>query len=274
MSSMGQKYVKEAQKWLGLEENPWGSNTGGPIFDPWSKYAGYSSPVPWCGVFTKAMASKQHGMNWPEMESMTDGYTGYSVQRAKDKGWLKKGGASTPTGALFIKGGSSGHVGIVVTSSSTTFTTVEGNANKGVRSYTRSWSDGWQAIVPPSTGTAQSTAMYGFDDLSVKPTRYGGWPTAKARDEQMALFAAANPDKWTRAIRIDTKSPYAFEAGAKGTYGKTWKFGGWSEKSVRDKQLSGWQSKPENAGKPTRTWRTGSEGSNPGKANDQGVTVV
>lgn len=266
--STGQKYVDKASLYLGLVEKPKGSNTGGPIMD-WARYAGYSSPVPWCGCFVKAMASSKYGIGWDEMESVAHGYTGTIVARAKDKGWLKKGGASTPAGALFVRGGATGHVGIVLQSGASTFRTVEGNANDGVRSYVRSWSDGWQAVVPPSTGRSEVTTMYGFEDLTTKPRRYGGWSSAQARDKQMDLYMAAHPEDWARAIRINTPAPYAFEVGAPGTWGATYNYGPWASKTTRDAQLAKW--KANNHGN-VRIYAT--RRSVIGKANDTGTKTT
>ena len=266
--STGSRYVDAASRWLGLVENPKGSNKGGPIMD-WTRYAGYSSPQPWCGIFVKAMASSKFGIGWANMESVTHGYTGTIVDRAKAKGWLRKGGASVPTGSLFVKGGPTGHVGIVLEAGTTTFRTVEGNVNDGVRSYTRSWADGWQAVTPPDTGTSPSREMYGFEDLNIKPKRYGGWAGPEARDKQMRAFAQANPDKWTRAIRISAPSPYAFEAGPKGTYGMTWDYGPWSSKQTRDEQMHKWIA--SNHGN-VRTYRVSK--STLGPADDEGTKTT
>jgi hypothetical protein len=139
-----------------------------------------------------------------------------------------------------VKGGPTGHVGIVVESGPSLFRTVEGNANDGVRSLVRAWSDGWQAVVPPDTGKADTITMYGFQDLEAKPTRYGGWATAEARDKVMASFQKSHTDWWVRPIRIATASPFAFEAGKPGTYGDVWDYGPWSSKVTRDSQAAKW----------------------------------
>ena len=267
--SRGYDYVARASQYLGLVESPKGSNKGGPIMD-WTRYAGYSGPVPWCGVFVKAMASSKFGMGWAEMESVTHGYTGTIVARANAKGWLKKGGSSTPAGALFVKGGATGHVGIVLESGPRVFRTVEGNASDGCRSYTRSWSDGWQAVVPPGTGTGTaSPPAYGFEDLNIKPRRYGGWSSAQARDKQMAAYKAAHQTDWVRPIRINTQSPFAFEAGPAGTWGETWNYGPWPSKQIRDDQLAKW--KAANHGN-VRTYAI--RRSTLGAANDEGTKTT
>jgi hypothetical protein len=234
--SIGSTYVEHAESYLGTMESPKGSNTGGPI-NAWWKEAGYGSPVPWCGCFVLAMAKD---VGWENMASVAHGYTGTIVDRARGKGWLKAGGAGVPRGALFVKGGATGHVGIVAESGPSLFRTVEGNANDGVRSLVRAWSDGWQAVVPPDTGTAAVTTMYGFEDLATKPTRYGGWATAEARNNVMAAFQKSHPDWWARPIRINTNSPFAFEAGKPGTYGEGWNYGPWASKATRDSQMAKW----------------------------------
>ncbi len=148
-------------------------------------------------------------------------------------------------GDLFIIDGK--HVGFVnALNKDGTFQTIEGNAANGVRSYTRSWSDGWQVISIPGNGNPGPAAVvdgYGFDDTSVKI--YGGWPTPQARDQQLLKFAGANPTYWTQAIRIQANSKYAFRAGPEGTW-NNYTFGPWlhsTGKQTRDEQMKKWQDK-------------------------------
>lgn len=238
MPDWGEQYVAQAEKYLDVVERPKGSNSGGPI-DEWNREAGYSFPVPWCGTFVLAMA---RDIGWENMESVCHGYTGYIYDRAKEKGWLRKGGASTPAGSLFLIAGK--HVGIVRASNATTLLTLEGNANDGVRSYTRAWNDGWVAVVPPDIGKSSARKVYGFEDLGLKPKVFGGWKDQATRDRQLAR-AKANPALagwWFRPVRINTKAPYAFEAGPAGTWGAEWNYGPWSSKKVRDEQLAAWKS--------------------------------
>jgi hypothetical protein len=234
--SWGTKYIDRAEQYVGEVETPWGSNQGQNI-SRWIREAGYGSPVPWCGCFTLGIAKEIQYANAIEI---SHGYTGTIVARAQARGWLKAGGAKVPPGSLFVKGGATGHVGIVRDSSARLFETVEGNANHGVRVLTRAWDDGWQAVVFPDLGTnaVVNVTTYGFEDLDIKPTRYGGWPTRQARDERMKQYQAANPTNWVRPIRVDRPSPFAFEAGLEDTFGDTWRFGTWTSKAVRDQQLA------------------------------------
>lgn len=268
--SWGTKYLDRAEKYLGEIETPWASNQGENI-TRWSREAGYSSPVPWCGCFVLGIAREIEYANAIEVGS---GYTGTIVARAQARGWLKPGGAKVLPGSLFVKGGPTGHVGIVRDTSATLFETVEGNANHGVRSLTRSWADGWQAVVFPDLGTSSqvNVTTYGFEDLGLKPVRFGGWPTKAQRDERMAAYRRSAPDHWVRPIRVDRPSPFAFEAGVPGSYGATWRFGTWTTKAVRDAQLIAYRA--AHPGAPIRTFAQTRHGGGPafGKVEETETT--
>ena len=72
------------------------------------------------------------------------------------------------------------------------------------------------------------------------------------KDLGKAKFKNGNPDYWTRALKTTKKSPYSFEAGPPGTYGKPTQYGGWTSKATRDEQLAAFQA--QNPGIPTRTF--------------------
>ena len=93
---------------------------------------------------------------------------------------------------------------------------------------------------------------YGFDDTRVR--LYGGWQTAAQRDGQLKKYAAANPDQWTQAVRIETSSPYAFRAGPAGTYSH-WSFGPWlheTGKAVRDDEMKAYEASNNTTARPWR----------------------
>lgn len=248
--SWGQRYIDRAELYVGEIETPWASNRGTNI-TRWITKAGYSSPVPWCGCFVLGIARE---IDYQNAIEVGHGYTGTIVARAQARGWLKPGGAAVKPGSLFVKGGPTGHVGIVRDTSARLFETVEGNANQGVRVLTRAWADGWQAVVFPDLGTSPivNVTTYGFEDLRHKPDRFGGWATAAQRDARMAEYRKAHPARWVRPIRVDRPSPFAFETGPQGTYGLTWRFGTWTSKATRDQQLKAYQA--AHPGAPVRTF--------------------
>ena len=133
------------------------------------------------------------------------------------------------------------------------YSTIEGNSNDAVSARRRSLSEGWSFVVPPDlggVGSSSEVTMYAFERLDVKI--YGGWGTKEARDGQMESFKNGRPEYWTRALKTTKPAPYSFEAGPPGTYGKPTKYGGWSSKETRDKQLEQFQA--ANPGIPTRTY--------------------
>jgi hypothetical protein len=181
--------------------------------------------------------------------------TAVMVSKARAKGWYTEHSKTTKPGDLFIIDGL--HVGFInQLRPDGRFSTVEGNAANGVRSYVRSWADGWRVISIPGVGAPGPAATvdgYGFDDLSVK--LYGGWPTPAARDQQMKKYAQAHPEMWTQAVRVAAPSPYAFRAGPKGTYNR-WTYGPWlhnTGKVTRDAQMKKWLEK--NEGAKARPWK-------------------
>jgi hypothetical protein len=236
----GYMFLAELEKYLGQSEDPNRPNrSGGPVVDACQIASGYSPPgVPWCGCLQKYAAMN---IKYQSYIDICDGYTGYIYDRAKARGWVKPGGASTPPGSLFIISGK--HVGAVLSSGADYFTTIEGNAADACRSQTRAWSDGWVAIVPPDLGTTANGTrnVFGFEDLNTKPQRFGGWKVKSGRDAKMAAFKSSHPGWWVRPIKIATQSPYAFEAGKPGTFGKTWNYGPWENKETRDSKLDGWK---------------------------------
>lgn len=214
-------------------------------------------PQPWCAMFTGyTAATSTAAAAWKEKaREVIHPSTAVMYERARERGWVKRGGPGTPTGALGIIPGR--HVFWVWRSyADGTLVSLDGNSGDAVRANRRAWSDGWEAIVIPGTGAAQaigSQSGYGFDDLSVK--LYGGWATPAIRDAQLRRYAQAHPEHWTQAVRVRRQSPYAFRAGPKGTFDH-WRFGPWigdEGKRIRDEQAAAWQD--AHPGAQLRTWR-------------------
>jgi hypothetical protein len=253
--SNGQMTLRKALSYLGSMEGP-PNRSGDPIVSECQEMYGLDG-VPWCACFVGyCIANSEADAKYKAAaKSVVHPSTAVMVDKARKKGWYTGHSKNTKPGDLFIIDGK--HVGFInAINKDGTFQTCEGNAANGVRSYVRAWSDGWQVISFPGVGAPGPQAVvdgYGFDDTRVK--LYGGWPTPKARDGQMAKYAAANPDHWTQAVRVERDSPYAFRAGPKGTWGH-YTYGPWlhrTGKDTRDKQMEKWAKAHE--GVTPRPWK-------------------
>jgi len=245
--SLATDLLSTGSKYLGSFESPDGSNDdrGGVITRANKMYGLSNEPycAMWCGLVAKEAKAPE------EFQAIWHPYTGTVYDRAKVNGWVWKptaGRVVKPASVFIIRGK---HVGYVLRGySDGTFQTLEANASNAIRSLRRQWSDGWECITYPDLGLASENASatgYGWDDIKVKPKRYGGWATPQQRDRVLKQFVEAHPGWWTRKIQIAKPSKYAFEAGEPGTFGKTWQYGPWMEsaggKATRDEQLVKWK---------------------------------
>jgi len=253
--SNGQQTLRKALSYLGSMEGP-PNRSGDPIVDECQALYGLAG-VPWCACFVGYCIAKSDAAAKYKKDAATiiNPSTAVMVDKARRKGWYGGVSRNTKPGDLFIIDGK--HVGFInALLTGNRFQTVEGNANDGVRSYVRSWADGWRVISIPGVGAPGPAAVvdgYGFDDTRVK--LYGGWPTREARDLMLRKFAAANPDLWTQAVRVGRPQPFAFRAGPKGTYGH-WTFGPWLHKTgkeQRDSVMEEWEKNHE--GIKARPWK-------------------
>lgn len=246
----GEKVVLTARKYLGVFEE-WGPNKGRQINEWQAQWGWPNGGYAWCGVFVNAMFTEagvdDSGIGHPSVQVMCN--------TARNVGaFYGKHGGNIPTGAIIAKCGI--HTGIVQKDLGSTLLTIEGNASNSVREVYRARAD-WDIIIPQSiiedaqAPTPVTITVYGFDDLYLKPKVYGGWAKASARENVKTKFKLANPDWWVRDIRIDTDSPYAFQAGREGTYGKPYKFGPWSDKATRDRVM---QKREDNTKRKMRPW--------------------
>jgi hypothetical protein len=119
------KAVRWAAAQVGTVEHPDGSNWGHPVED-WIVSTGYSSPVPWCACFATEAAT--HG-GAPKLRNgycpaILKGIGGYdrihTAPRPGDFALFKFPGVSAAT---------ADHIGVVVASTPTTVTCVEGNTS-------------------------------------------------------------------------------------------------------------------------------------------------
>lgn len=235
----GAKVIRVAETQLGVSENPWGSNRG-PVEKYQRPWGSWMVSQPWCGAFTD-WCYKQAGVD----DSGLNNPGTWAICAAADRmGGLAPKNNEAPPGSLLIRCGT--HVELVVRDRRNgLIDTIGGNVGHMVKRVVRSKGD-WRIIVPPAIAEdANKPAItyrlsYGFDDLDVRPTLYGGWATKSTRDNIMSRFLESRKDWWVRPVRVDKPSPFAFEAGRPGTYNETWKFGGWLTEEIRDAKLAGY----------------------------------
>lgn len=139
MAGTANDIVKIAKAQIGTKESPSGSNN--VKYNTW--YYGHAvkgSGYPWCAVFVSWCAN-QAGVSTakiPKTASVTN-----LLQFFKNKGrYIKKGNYKPKPGDIMIqKANGASHTGIVISSTSTTFTTIEGNTSNKVGQRTYSLND-------------------------------------------------------------------------------------------------------------------------------------
>ena len=249
MATPGQSLIHEASKYLGQREGA-ANRSGGAIVDACQRHFGLTG-VPWCGCFVGFVASR---VGFEPFRQIGHPAVAVTHARATERGWVKAGGATTPPGSLFLIAGK--HIGFVLESSSRYFRTVEGNAGNACASLTRAWSDGWQAVVAPGLGTSSPAERqaFGFEDITNTPKRFGPWADKAGRDRVMADYAAANPNRYTRAIRVPVSDgpAFAFESGPKPAPA-VYRFGPWADKAGRDRVMAAWERSTGRKARPFRT---------------------
>jgi CHAP domain len=122
----GQKALHRALTKLGYKETPFGSNC-----NFFSSYFGRGCEA-WCGsfVFWAFDGDGNKKLPWANVSAVSS-----ILEWGRKNNYITR---SPRTGDIFIlKGSGISHTGIVRSTSGSTFTTVEGNADNGVRSYRR-----------------------------------------------------------------------------------------------------------------------------------------
>ena len=262
------------------------SSQGGHIVDDSNIEGGYGrSNTPWCGNFICVISKEAGYRSYQHTRNGSDcigsGYTGTTYQRARDKGWIRKGRDGCVPGALGIRNGQ--HVFLVISKpdSSGRYESIGGNESDKCRHATRNLSEGWDFIVGPSLGTSSggTKTMYFFEDLNKKPTLFGGWPKASTRDEQYAKREAYNQRENTGRLlrKVKHKGNFAFEEWPAGSWVNggwaTFAYGGWSTKEARDGQAEKY--KAANPGASIRIYsekRSAAGGSSPGESGEAKYT--
>lgn len=270
MSSWADKIIAEAMKYKNMTERSkkdnYGyaegsaaynfSSQGAKIVNDSNVEGGYGvSNTPWCANWILTVA-KRVGYK-PYMHtrygnpSILHGYTGYVWDNAKGKGWLK-GTTSPAPGAIGIKNGK--HVFLCLTGADKNgrYESLGANESDMIRHATRSTSEGWSFIIPGGEWALGSysggtTTVYLFERLDWKPTLFGSWKSADARDGQYAkreaYNAAENTGRLLRKIRY--KGGYAFEEWPPGSWvnggWRNFTFGSWPTKEQRDSQRDKYQ---------------------------------
>jgi hypothetical protein len=201
----GEKVASHAEKYVGVQENPLGSNRGTPYPNAWEKPWGMGYGWPWCGAFAAAMYSEisvdDDGIGSPS--------TAVMYERAKARGAIVK---RPVPGAFILWPGV--HVGIVVRDLGNGIClSVEGNSGDGVRYRRRAYADA--VLVAPKAvrdyTPVQPARRYYLEDTAAKPSLVGPWRSREARERAIKNF------KNVRRVRVGKK--YAAYIGPRRVYG-------------------------------------------------------
>ncbi len=208
-----QRVVATAARYIGVRENPMGSNRG-LVIDKWERYWGMQGE-PWCGMACSA---------WLREADVTDvshPATAVICSKGREKGWVTE----TPVpGALIVWCGT--HVGMLVSEVSPgVWNTIEGNTSDSVARRVRSLA-GATLVVSPELRHAKPSQerVYFLEDPGVTPRLYGPWRTRQARERAISRLSS---DKRAIARRVRVKGKYAFELGRK-------VYGPWLDEQGRD----------------------------------------
>ena len=242
----GQKVATVALNYAGqgLVENPWGSNhdNGGPI-DKAEKFWGLSG-LAYCAM---GVSQEYRDAGVPDAGVISPS-TYVMCERAEAQGLWLPDGHPVPPGAILILCGI--HTEVAISQRSNGWIDAVGwNVNQGVRRTVRQLGGGWRCIVVPALaqGTAEPVVVYGFDDLSQAPKRYGPWHDRAGREAAIASL----PDTarhFARRVRIPGRNQYAFDLLSP----HQWHFGAWQDKAVRDSKMAAYK---KHVGHNLRPWK-------------------
>lgn len=218
----GERVAREAEKYVGVRENPLGSNRGNPYPDRWQRPWGMGYGWPWCGAYAAAMY-KDAGVNDQDIGHPS---TAVMAERARKVGAV----ISRPIpGAYIIWPGK--HTGIVVRDlGGNVALTVEGNSSDGVYYRRRAYGPGtgvmFAAPLEVRIGNRPKPAArnYYLEDTAAKPVLRGPWRTRAARERVIAKRPASKRN--VRRVRVG--KGYAFYDGPRRVYGP------WDDKAARD----------------------------------------
>lgn len=232
-----QRVVATAARYVGVRENPLGSNRG-PLIDKWERYwnLGYLG-WPWCGAFASAVLRES------DVTDVSHPSTAEICRKARDRGWV----TNTPVpGALIVWCGT--HVGILISPASadgSVWNTIEGNSGDQVARRVRSLA-GCTIVVSPELRHGKlepSRAYYLEDTRAKKPALAGPWRTRAMRERAINKLSPA-AKRTVRRVKVGGK--YAFEYG-----GERRVYGPWLDEASRD---SAQKVLRERLGRPLRTF--------------------
>jgi hypothetical protein len=165
----GQPVVNEALSFDWVQEQPDGSNGGGPI-DIWEQAWGLHH-VAYCGMFVDAMYRRAKvddaGLCHPSTAEM--------CRRARAAGAVWDGRGAVPPGALWTACGK--HTGMVVVDrGGGLVSTIEGNHMNGVNPGLRRAADGL-IIIPPAIVAVEPPPefIWFLEDPAARPKLFGPW---------------------------------------------------------------------------------------------------
>jgi len=230
----GEKTARRAASYLGVTEQPLGSNRG-PDVERWQRPWGMGTGWPWCGAYAAAMVAygitgREDAIRDERVGDPPIGHPSTAVmyERAKAQGAII--GAPLP-GAYILWPGT--HVGVCADYSrdGRTVVTYEGNSADGCRQRVREWGPRSGVVLcappairrqPPAPAPAR---RYYIEDPAAVPVFRGPWRTKAARDRVIAGLPAARRD---RARRVRTAKGFGFYEGPRRVYGP------WASKADRD----------------------------------------
>ena len=226
--SYGSEVCDVAESQVGIHESPMGSNKGGceKYQKPWGSWM---IGQPWCGAFV-AWCWEQVGLDGmkyadPSTATMCSHAGGYDLR------------CSPRPGAAIVNCGT--HTGILQYDlGGGVWKGIDGNSSDQVR-WTQWTIAGRTIYAPPEIKSGEkppppTETWYYVEDVAMKGVReFGGWSSAKARDNE--LNSMKNPGHYRKFKREypSKETPYFFEDPSKPER----YYGGWKNKAHRDDAL-------------------------------------
>ena len=219
----GEKVARAAEKFVGVRENPPGSNRGRPYPDAFEKPWNMGYGWPWCGAF----ASYAYRTAGVDDQGIGHPSTAYMADRARKLGAV----ISRPIpGAFIIWPGT--HTGIVIRDlGGNVALTVEGNTSDSVAYRRRAYGPGtgvmFAAPLEVRVGNRPKPPArdYYLEDPAAKPVLRGPWRTRAARERVINKLPAS---RRRRVRRVRSAKGYAFYDGPTRVYGP------WDSRKARD----------------------------------------
>jgi hypothetical protein len=256
MSTYAQKACDIAEGQIGIHESPWGSNKGGceKYQKPWGSWM---IGEPWCGAFVA----------WVWEQADMDGMGLADPSTATMCNIANKGHkCSARPMAAFVNCGT--HTGLLHTNlGNNVWKCIEGNSNDQVRWVQRNIG-GLTIYAPPEIKNNKpmeppTQTWYYVEDVHQHGVReFGGWSSAKGRDEKLAGMDDPGHYRKFKREYPSKKSPYFFEDPSKSER----YYGGWTSKKGRDDSLKALEEQYDRTMRPfSVNKKVSSGGGEPGK---------